>query len=153
MREGLVDYLVPSSPDRYFRFDIPLEEFIRAAKGTKCRVTASPDSWKASPAMYRAGMANYYAMGQKDTYLFNFFTARAEQRQYYPFRDEDYALLRDLSGQSGRWLASNELVERLEIEMHDTRAAIGAVAATFDARFVAHDSGGFAQGDRHQQTP
>lgn len=103
MREGLVDYVVASSPSRYFQFDISLDEFVQAAKGTACRVVASPDSWKASPAMYRAGMANYYAMGQKDTYLFNFFTARAEQREYYPLRDEDYALLRDLKSPVTLW--------------------------------------------------
>ncbi len=103
MQEGLVDYVVASSPSRYFQFDIPLEEFIRAAKGTTCRVVASPDSWKATPAMYRAAMANYFGMGQKDTYLFNFFTARAEQRDYYPFRDEDYALLRDLKSPVTLW--------------------------------------------------
>jgi len=103
MQEGLVDYVVASSPSRHFQFDIPLEEFVRAARGTTCRAVASPDSWKATPAMYRAGMANYFAMGQKDTYLFNFFTARAEQREYYPFRDEDYALLRDLKSPVTLW--------------------------------------------------
>ena len=103
VKEGLVDYLVPSSPDRYFTFDLPIEEFIEVAKGTRCRAVASPDSWKATPDMYRAGICNYYAKGQQDTYLFNFFTPRAEQRQYFPFRNEDYALLRDLKGPVTLW--------------------------------------------------
>ena len=41
--------------------------------------------------------------GQRDTYLFNFFAARAEQRDYYPFRVEDYALLRDLKSPVTLW--------------------------------------------------
>ena len=98
MTDNLVDYVVPSSPDRYFQFNMPLGEFVGLAKRTasSCRVVAGPDSYKATPAMYRAAMSNFYAMGQRDTYLFNFFAARADQRNYYPFRDEDYALLRDL---------------------------------------------------------
>jgi len=103
IKEGLVDYVVPSSPDRYFQFDIPLEEFVQLAEGTKCRVVASPDSWKATPDMYRAGMCSYYAKGQRDTYLFNFFTPRAEQRQHYPFREADYTLLRDLQSPVTLW--------------------------------------------------
>ena len=105
MKEGLVDYVVPASPDRYFQFDIPLAEFLVLAERTdsKCRVVAGPDSYKATPAMYRAAIANYYTLGQQDTYLFNFFTARAEQREYYPFRDEDYALLRDLKSPVTLW--------------------------------------------------
>lgn len=98
MKENLVDYVVPSSPDRYFQFNMPLGEFLDLAKrsASSCRVVAGPDSYKATPSMYRAAMSNFYAMGQRDTYLFNFFAARADQRNYYPFRDEDYALLRDL---------------------------------------------------------
>jgi len=103
IREGLVDYVVPSSPDRYFQFDIPLEEFMALAEGTDCRVVASPDSWKATPDMYRAGICSYYAKGQRDTYLFNFFTPRAEQREHYPYRDADYALLRDLTSPVSLW--------------------------------------------------
>ena len=100
IKEGLVDYVVPSSPDRYFTFDMPIDEFIEVAKGTSVRVVASPDSApndRTDGAIYRAGMANYYAMGQKDTYLFNFFTRR------YPFDDEDYAILRDLKSPTTLW--------------------------------------------------
>jgi hypothetical protein len=97
MNDRLVDYVVVCSTNaRYFSFDIPLEPWIKAAGDRGCRIIASPDSYKATSAIYRAGFANYYAMGQKDTYLFNFFTSRAETREYYPFRDEDYALFRDL---------------------------------------------------------
>ena len=105
MSDNLVDYVVPASPDRYFQFHMPLGEFLDLAKktGSGCRVVAGPDSYKASPSMYRAAMANYYAMGQRDTYLFNFFAARAEQREYYPFRDDDYALLRDLKSPVTLW--------------------------------------------------
>ena len=105
MTDNLVDYVVPASPDRYFQFHMPLGEFLDLAKrtGSGCRVVAGPDSYKASPSMYRAAMANYYTMGQRDTYLFNFFAARAEQRDYYPFRDEDYALLRDLKSPVTLW--------------------------------------------------
>ena len=103
--KNLIDYLVIASPDRYFQFDMPLSDFLALAKRTKSRVRviASPDSYKATPAMYRAGMANYYSMGQRDTYLFNFFTARSEPRTYYPFRNEDYALLRDLKSPVTLW--------------------------------------------------
>ena len=68
MKEGLVDYVVPASPDRYFQFDIPLAEFLVLAERTdsKCRVVAGPDSYKATPAMYRAAIANYYTLGQQD---------------------------------------------------------------------------------------
>jgi len=101
--QGLVDYVVPSSPNRYFTYDLPINEFADLAQGTLCRVVASPDSWKATPEIYRAGILNYYARGQRDTYLFNFFTARSEQREYFPYRDEDYALLRDLKGPVNLW--------------------------------------------------
>ncbi|MEE3368903.1 MAG: hypothetical protein VX346_06130 [Planctomycetota bacterium] len=105
MKENLVDYLVPASPDRYFQFDIPLAEFLELARRTDsvCRVIAGPDSYRATPSMYRAGMSNYYTMGQRDTYLFNFFAARAEPRNYYPFDDADYALLRDLKSPLTLW--------------------------------------------------
>ncbi|MAV34235.1 MAG: hypothetical protein CMJ59_02145 [Planctomycetaceae bacterium] len=105
MKENLVDYVVPASPDRYFQFDIPLGEFLELAgrTGSACRVIAGPDSYRATPSMYRAAMSNYYHMGQRDTYLFNFFTARADQREYYPFGDEDYALLRDLKSPVTLW--------------------------------------------------
>ena len=100
IKEELVDYVVPSSPDRYFTFELPISEFIEAAKGTGIRVVASPDSApndRTDGAIYRAGVSNYYAMGQKDTYLFNFFTRR------YPFSDEDYAILRDLKNPVTLW--------------------------------------------------
>jgi len=97
IREGLVDYLVPSSPDRAFAFEIPIDEFIALAKGTRCRVVAGPDSYGADGPIYRAGFSNYYAMGQKDAYLFNFFT------RGYPYSDEDFALLRDLSRPETLW--------------------------------------------------
>ena len=105
MKENLVDYVVPASPDRYFQFDIPLGDFLDLARRTDstCRVIAGPDSYRATPSMYRAGMSNYYTMGQRDTYLFNFFAARAEPRNYYPFGDEDYALLRDLKSPVTLW--------------------------------------------------
>jgi len=105
MTDNLVDYVVPASPDRYFQFHMPLGEFLDLARrtGSRCRVVAGPDSYKASPSMYRAAMANFYSMGQRDTYLFNFFAARAEQREYYPFRDDDYALLRDLKSPVTLW--------------------------------------------------
>lgn len=100
IKDELVDYVVPSSPDRYFTFEMPIDEFIKAARGTAVRVVASPDSApndRTDGAIYRAGMSNYYAMGQKDTYLFNFFTRR------YPFNDEDYAILRDLKSPVTLW--------------------------------------------------
>ena len=105
MKENLIDYVVPASPDRYFQFDIPLGAFLELARRTDsmCRVIAGPDSYRATPSMYRAGMSNYYAMGQRDTYLFNFFAARAEPRNYYPFDDADYALLRDLKSPLTLW--------------------------------------------------
>ena len=105
MKENLVDYLVPASPDRYFQFDIPLSDFLDLAQRTEstCRVIAGPDSYRATASMYRAAMSNYYTMGQRDTYLFNFFAARAEPRNYYPFGDEDYALLRDLKSPLTLW--------------------------------------------------
>jgi hypothetical protein len=103
MREGLLDYVVITGMHgRYFSFDIPVDRWIETAGGA-CRIVASPDSYKATASMYRGAFANYFAMGQKDSYLFNFFTARAEQREYYPFRDEDYALLRDLRGLVTLW--------------------------------------------------
>lgn len=105
MADNLVDYIVPASPDRYFQFDIPIAQFVALARRTNstCRVIAGTDSYKATPGMYRAAMTNYYAQGQQDTYLFNFFAARSEQRNYYPFRDEDYALLRDLKSPVTLW--------------------------------------------------
>ena len=105
MADNLVDYVVPASPDRYFQFDIPIADFISLAQRTSsaCRVISGTDSYKATPSMYRAAMMNYYAQGQRDTYLFNFFAARSEQRNYYPFRDEDYALLRDLKSPVTLW--------------------------------------------------
>ena len=116
MKEGLVDYVVPSSPSRYASYDMPIEEFLQAAEGTDCKIVASPDSCSTqgpeqslTPAAYRGLIANYYAMGQEATYLFNFFcTGR------YPFTEVDYALLRDLSspvtlhGRDKQFMATHE---------------------------------------------
>ncbi len=97
MKEGLVEYVVPSSflPNILkFRFDIPLGEFLALAEGTHCRIVAGPDAFGANGDIYRAGMANYFSMGQKDVYLFNF---------YFPHRDEDYAMLRDIQSPQTLW--------------------------------------------------
>ncbi len=102
IKEGLVDYIVPSSPDRDFQFTIPVDEFIALAKGTGCRVVASPDSYGADGPRYRAAMANYFHMGQKDTYLFNFFAPN------YPYTDSDYAILRDLVSPVTLWGRSKQ---------------------------------------------
>ena len=136
--KGLVDYVVPASPDRYFQFDIPLEEFVALAKGTDCRVVASPDSWKATPDMYRAGMCSYYAKGQRDTYLFNFFTPRAQQREYYPFRDEDYALLRDVKSPVTLWGRPKQFgVDRF---LRSGRLPLAEVGRAYDIRiFIGED--------------
>jgi len=91
MREGLVDYVVPSSPSRLISFDMPITEFVEAAEGTGVRIAASPDSAGATVETYRAAFSNYYAMGQDDSYLFNFFTNE------YPFSPAYYSLLRDLT--------------------------------------------------------
>ena len=58
--------------------------------------------------MYRAAMANYYAMGQQDTYVFNFFTRN------YPYTPEDYGILRDITrpetlhGRDKHFMANHE---------------------------------------------
>jgi len=111
MKGGLVDYLVPSSPSRYICFDMPIHEFVEASScsGVKppeqqCRIYASPDSASvrgdgqaATIGMYRAAMANYYAMGQSGAYLFNLFC------RHYPFNAEDYGILRDISCPEALW--------------------------------------------------
>lgn len=138
MAHNLVDYIVPASPDRYFQFDIPLDQFVDLAHQTdsRCRVISGTDSYRATPSMYRAAMSNYYAMGQQDTYLFNFFAARAEQRNYYPFRDEDYALLRDLKStitlwgrpkhfMSAGWFPGQSIDVTKEGDTHETVIYIG----------------------------
>ncbi|MFN0166252.1 MAG: hypothetical protein ACKV22_07455 [Bryobacteraceae bacterium] len=97
MRDGLIDYVVPSNTSRAMCLDMPVSDFVEAAKGTRCQVYASPESAStrgdrvATVEMYRAAMANYYRMGQHGAYLFNFFT------RHYPLTAEDYGILREVS--------------------------------------------------------
>lgn len=97
MKEGLVDYVVPSNTSRAMCLDMPIHDFVEAAKGTRCQVYASPESAStrgdrvATVEMYRAAMSNYYRMGQHGAYLFNFFT------RHYPLTTEDYGILREVS--------------------------------------------------------
>ena len=97
VREGLVDYLVPSSPSRYISFDMPIREWVELAAGTGVEVHPSPDSaaivgnGQASLEMYRAAASNYFAMGAHGFYVFNLFC------QGYPLEDEQYMVLRDVS--------------------------------------------------------
>lgn len=94
---GLIDYLVPSSMNRYITLDMPVDEWVVFAAGTGVEVHPSPDSaaprgnGQATPAMYRAAAINYYAMGAHGFYLFNLFC------QGYPLSNEAYVILRDVA--------------------------------------------------------
>jgi len=97
VREGLVDYLVPSSPNRYISMDMPIAEWVELVRGTPVEIHPSPDSaaprgnGQATLAMYRGAASNHYAMGAHGFYLFNLFC------RGFPLADEDYALMRDVS--------------------------------------------------------
>jgi len=97
VREGLVDFVVPSSPSRYISFDMPIREWRELVEGTGVEVHASPDSaaprgdGQATLEMYRAAAANYYALGAHGIYLFNLFC------RGYPLADDAYVIMRDVS--------------------------------------------------------
>jgi len=94
---GLVDYLVPSSMNRYISLDMPVEEWAALVEGSGVEIHPSPDSaaprgnGQASLEMYRAAAANYYAMGAHGFYFFNLFC------QGFPLSDEAYVAMRDVS--------------------------------------------------------
>ena len=97
VKEGLVDYVVPSSPSRYISFDMPISDWKALVAGAPVEVHASPDSaaprgnGQATLEMYRAAASNYYAMGADGIYLFNLFC------RGYPLADDAYVIMRDLS--------------------------------------------------------
>ena len=81
VRDGLVDIVVPSS-QADTEFDAPIAPFVELARGTPCEVLPTfellmPVPYRFySPAMARAGAANYYQQGADGIHLFNhhFFT-------------------------------------------------------------------------------
>ncbi len=97
VKDGLVDYLVPSSPSRCISFDMPVQEWIDLVKGSPVQVHPSPDSaavtgnGQATLEMYRAAASNYYTMGAHGIYVFNLFC------QGFPLKNEQYRVLRDIS--------------------------------------------------------
>jgi uncharacterized lipoprotein YddW (UPF0748 family) len=97
VREGMVDYLVPSSPNRYISADMPIAEWAALVRETPVEIHPSPDSaaprgdGQATLPMYRAAASNYYAMGAHGFYLFNLFC------RGFPLANEDYVLMRDVS--------------------------------------------------------
>ena len=94
--EGLIDYVVPSSPDRYITFDMPIERWLDVVTGTPVEVHPSADSacWcgdgQATLEMYRAAAANFYDLGAHGFYVFNLFC------RGYPLGDDAYSILRDV---------------------------------------------------------
>jgi len=97
VREGLVDYVVPSSPTRYISMDMPVDEWVDLVKGKPVEIHPSPDSaaprgnGQATLEMYRAAASNYYAMGAHGFYFFNLFC------RGYPLDGTDYVIMRDAS--------------------------------------------------------
>ena len=90
-------------------------EFLELVRGSRCQVAASPETASTrgdnqlTPEQYRGAIANYHALGQHATYLFNFFTLG-----YYPFTDQAYSILRDvaspvtLRGRNKHFMATGE---------------------------------------------
>ena len=97
IKEGLADYLVPSSPSRFLLPDMPMAPWLELVEGTPIEIHVSPDSatWvgtgQANLTMYRAAASNYYRMGVHGFYVFNLFC------QGFPLEAEQYMILKDVS--------------------------------------------------------
>ncbi len=97
VREGLVDYIVPSDPTRQISPEMPVAEWIDLVRGSGVEVHPSPEScsWRgggeATLEMYRAAASNYYAQGAHGVYLYNVFT------EGLPLQGWQYVMMRDVS--------------------------------------------------------
>ena len=97
VRDGLIDVLVPESDSMLIDVDLPVEEWVDAAKGTGCQVypCISPlvnDDRRvaATVEMYRAAAMNYLSTGADGVYLVDFYS------RGWPFNAEDYTVLREV---------------------------------------------------------
>lgn len=96
IKEGLLNILAPVS-DRLIDVDMPVEEWIRATKGSGCQVYpcigASVNDDRriaATVEMYRAAAMNYLNAGVDGIYIVEFYV------RGWPFNEEDYTILREV---------------------------------------------------------
>lgn len=101
IREGFLNIVVPCTLDgALIDINLPLEEWVEAAKGTGCKVygcvtpSVNDDRRVAATAdMYRAAALNYWRAGVNGIYLSNFWS------RGWPFNPEDYVILREIGDQ------------------------------------------------------
>ena len=93
--EGLLDYVVPK---HYIQFlmDVPIEEYLLAARGTRTQVYACLENWPASEAgdpieIFRGAAASYWETGVDGIYLYNYFNHRP-----HPHTDADRRILQEI---------------------------------------------------------
>ena len=97
IREGLLDYIVPK---HYIRFlmDVPVKEYVEAARGTGTQVYACLElaSWPEAEAgepieSFRGAAAGYWDTGVDGIYVYNYFNTRP-----HPHDDADRRILQEI---------------------------------------------------------
>ena len=93
--EGLLDYVVPK---HYvlFLMDVPIEEYVVAADGTRTQVYACLENWPSTEAgdpieSFRGAAASYWESGVDGIYLYNYFNHRP-----HPHTDADRRILQEI---------------------------------------------------------
>ena len=81
MREGLVDLLIAGGG--FIPFDMPIGEFVEAARGTGCRVIGCFEALRPflDEEMLRAAAARYWRAGVDGLYLFNYYSMPGEWKR------------------------------------------------------------------------
>lgn len=96
IREGLIDYVVPKV---YMEFvmDIPVAEFLAAARGTRTQVYAGIDLWPDGETVeqaidsFRGAAAHYWEEGVDGLYLYNYYVLPS-----HPFTRQDRRILHEI---------------------------------------------------------
>lgn len=96
MQEGCLDYIVPKQ-FCLFAMDLPMEEYLRAARNTRTAVYACLENWPEGEMgqrpveAFRGAAAHYWESGADGIYLYNYFNHRP-----HPLCGEDRQILEEI---------------------------------------------------------
>ena len=95
IKEGLLDYVVPK---HYIQFlmDVPMKEYVAAARSTGTQVYACLENWLEADAgdpveSFRGAAAGYFEMGVDGIYVYNYFNHRP-----HPHSEADRRILQEI---------------------------------------------------------
>ena len=95
IQEGVLDYVVPK---HYIEFlmDVPLQDYLVAAEGTRTQVCACLENWPEVAAgdpleSFRGAAASYWEQGVDGIYLYNYFNHRP-----HPHTEADRHILQEI---------------------------------------------------------